>query len=560
MLYFGSHKLGRNGIRQAGFCVLPAVPLTLFQELCRVIDSCFAIIRGLFRTIATVLRYRLREEILKKSSLWISAGAALLVAGLLAGCGSTTYFAGRNLPPSGLQNRVMIAVQNPSAFVKGALEFVDAYYDIRSGFRGQPAGFSISGYGGALPTTIQNLPEERIGMIYGSGDGSFTPVDYAGEKTDSAVSGINGLSSSIFASRSRQYVVAANEQARVLTVVNNGTGGSYPLNLPGIYRVSMNPGGSMALAFVRNSNYVYYPRALTAAQTVAYSGGPSAWPKAAVDCQPQNAPGWCLFQAQSPDQIDATGNYYGAPLVFDRPTKAVFSVDGSTAYILSCGAECGGTNSAVSVLPVSPFLYPLGQASGLLPCNTAPCANAKTVPMTTIPVPTGASNALVTGTTMYVVGQQQMPDGYFGGFLTVLNLANNTVVPSTSSSPNPTSISDGIPAGPSRMVMGDDNTLWIAMTKCNQGERFYNNRPFGCLTMYNTSASKVVMLEPYVGDATGVTAVTGLHKVYSAQGGQVYIHSTKDGSAIDNQYVTVTGTASDVAYMDAASDSDNTVY
>jgi hypothetical protein len=78
--------------------------------------------------------------------------------------------------------------------------------------------------------------------------------------------------------------------------------------------------------------------------------------------------------------------------------------------------------------------------------------------------------------------------------------------------------------------------------------------------MYNTSTSKVVLLEPYIGDATGIAGVTGLHKIYSVQGGQVYISSTKDGSAIDNQYVTVTGTAYDVAYMDAVTDSNNTVY
>jgi hypothetical protein len=502
----------------------------------------------------------LREEILKKSSLWISASAALLAAVLLAGCGTTSYFAGRGLPPSKLQNRVLIAIQNSSAFVKGELQFVDAYYDIRSGFRGQPSSFGISGYGGSLPISIQNMPEEQLGMIYGSGDGSFVPVNYGGEKTGSAITGLNGLSSSVFTTRSREYVIAASEQSHVVTVVDNGKGGTFPLTLPGVYRVSVNPGGSMALAFVRNSNYVYFPRQLTAAQSIAYAGGPSAWPKAAVDCEPQNAPGWCLFQAQSPDQLDSTGNFYGAPLVFDRPVKALFSVDGSTAYVLSCGAECGGTNSAVSVLPVSALIFPLGQTSGLLPCNAAPCANANTKPMTTIPVANGASNGLVSNTTMYVVGQHQMPDGFFGGFLTVLNLANNTVVASTSSSPNPTSISDGIPGGPSRMVLGDDNTLWIAMTKCNQGERFNHSQPFGCLTMYDTSANKVVLLEPYVGDATGVTAVTGLHKVYSAQGGQVYIHATKDGTSIDNQYVTVTGTASDVAYMDAASDTDNTVY
>jgi hypothetical protein len=33
-----------------------------------------------------------------------------------------------------------------------------------------------------------------------------------------------------------------------------------------------------------------------------------------------------------------------------------------------------------------------------------------------------------------------------------------------------------------------------------------------------------------------------------------------DGSAINNEYVMVTGTAYGVAYMDADSDTDNTVY
>jgi hypothetical protein len=40
----------------------------------------------------------------------------------------------------------------------------------------------------------------------------------------------------------------------------------------------------------------------------------------------------------------------------------------------------------------------------------------------------------------------------------------------------------------------------------------------------------------------------------------VYINRTTDGSSIDNQYVTVTGTAYDVAYMDGLTDGNNTVY
>jgi hypothetical protein len=110
------------------------------------------------------------------------------------------------------------------------------------------------------------------------------------------------------------------------------------------------------------------------------------------------------------------------------------------------------------------------------------------------------------------------------------------------------------------MILADDNTLWVGMTKCNNGERFKLGQSYGCLTMFNTSSNSVTMLEPYSGDLNGIAAVVGLHKVYVAQGGQVYIYHTTDGSSINNQYVTVTGTASDVAFMDAHTDGNNTVY
>jgi hypothetical protein len=40
----------------------------------------------------------------------------------------------------------------------------------------------------------------------------------------------------------------------------------------------------------------------------------------------------------------------------------------------------------------------------------------------------------------------------------------------------------------------------------------------------------------------------------------VYIYRTTDGASVDNQYVTVTGTAYDVAYMDGLTDGNSTVY
>jgi hypothetical protein len=486
---------------------------------------------------------------LNRKSLWISAVAALAVAGALAGCGGTTYFAGRSLPPSKLTNRVLIAIQNSSAFTKGALEFVDAYYDIRGGTHGTPATFSISGYSGALPITIQNMPEQQLGAVYGSGDGSFSIINYAKENVGQNQTGFSGLSSSIFVTRNQSFTFAANQQAHVFTVLDHTNGSNIPLSLPGVYRVSVNPGGSIALAFVQNSNYMYYPVKLSAAQTVNYSGGSSTWPKAAVDCEPLNAPLWCLLQAQSPDQVDATGNYYGAPLNFDRPIKAVFSADGGTAYVLNCGPECGGAKASITSLPIGPMIFLIGQQSGTLPISRA-FANAF------LPIPGGASNALVDTTTMYVVGQQpQQVQGQtlFAGNLTIVNLSSYTA---GSSIP----ISDGEPGATSRLLEADDNTLWIAMSKCNLGVRAATGQPYGCLTMFNTSSDTVTLIEPYIGDATGIAGVTGLHKIYTAEGGQVYIFSTTDGSSINNQFVTVTGTAYDVAYMDGLTDANNTVY
>lgn len=474
----------------------------------------------------------------------MSAAGALVVAVALAGCGQTTYFAGRLLPPSRLVNRVLIAIQNPSAFTKGALEFVDAFYDIRYSYDFKTPGYSISGYSGSLPVTIQNMPEEQLGAVYGSGDGSLTLINYAKESSSGAVGGLSGLSSSAFVTRNQGFAFAANQSTHVFTAVERGNNRSSALSLPGVYRVSVNPGGTVALAFVQNSDYIYYARQLTASQTIAYSGGSSTWPKAAVDCEPQNGPLWCLFQAQSPDNLDATGNYYGTPLVFDRPVKALFSADGGTAYVLNCGQECGGSASSVSVLPVAPLIFSAGQSSGRLPLTGAG---------TTIPIAGGASNALVVDSRMYVVGQQLQPDGLFTGNLTVLNLANGTVTATAG-------ISDGAPGAMSRMILADDNTLWIGMTKCNNGERYAKGLPYGCLTMFNTSTNTVTMLEPYLGDLTGIADVEGLHKVYVAQGGQVYIYSTRDGASINNQYVTVTGTAYDVAYMDGHTDANNTVY
>ena len=70
----------------------------------------------------------------------------------------------------------------------------------------------------------------------------------------------------------------------------------------------------------------------------------------------------------------------------------------------------------------------------------------------------------------------------------------------------------------------------------------------------------MTLLEPYLGDLTGIAAVTGLNKIYVARGWAGLYLLDQGRLGYDNQYVTVTGTAYDVAYMDATTDGNNTVY
>jgi hypothetical protein len=458
---------------------------------------------------------------LKKRSLRYSCALSALACTvfiLLTGCGQSYYFAGRALPPSGILNRVLIAVQNPGALTKGSLQIVDAFYDIRHSFNNKVASFSMAGYSGADPQTIQNMPEEQAGAVYGAGDGSFALLGDAGEKQNTTVS-LPGQSSSVYISRDQRYIFAASQSAHTLTVQDRTLGTSYGLNVPNVYRVSINPSGSAALVFVQDSNAVYSVYKLLTNQKV---------PSNAVDCEPQNLPVYCVLPV---------------PGTFDRPTKAVFSADGTTAFVLNCGPECGGTQASVSFLPVA----------GIIIQSGAPVPpGAPTAVTATVPVPGGTTDALQNANLLYLAGQQLQPDGYFSGYLSILDTNAKQVIGSYS-------ISDGTHL---KMAFADDNTLWVGSLLCTQGERYHKGATsnLGCLTMFNTSTNSVTMIDSYKGDASGIAAVTTLHKIYSAEGGQVYIYNTVDGSSLDNSQVTVTGTAYDVAYMDAASDADNTTY
>jgi hypothetical protein len=509
---------------------------------------------------------------------WCVSALSLAVSPLLTSCGKNFYFAGRNLPPSKVLNRVLIAEQNPSVLTQGALPFVDAYYDIRHPYNSSATTFAISGFSGKLPVTIQNMPEEQVGFVYSVGDGSFTGVNYASESAGTSIAISAGLAASIFIDRPRKYVYAANDQSHILSAVDLQSNKSYLLNLPNVYRVSVNPGGTLALAFVQNSTQaagtysciganpsnnpaqnpsgnppvpctaptaqfaVYSIVHLDSVQQTAAANNPNYL--GAQDCEPQNLPQYCVFPVST-----------GASATFDHPIKALFSPDGSTIYVLNCGPECGGTTAGLTVIPVT---------TSALNQNSVGASGINLIAQSNVAVPGGATNGIFSGNTLYLAGQcfanpdftcaTGTGDGLFVGQVSIVNTQTNAVS-------GPYAISDGTH---NKMAFGDNNSLWIGSSHCQFGEHYKQNQAgsgtqYGCLTLFNTSNNSV-LIDSYKGDDTGIAPVIGLQKTYTAEGGQVHIYSTTNGTERDNSNVTVTGTAIDVAYMDAASDGDNTDY
>jgi hypothetical protein len=484
------------------------------------------------------LKVEVRSILKKRSrlSLAVTAFVAVAVSFILLGCGKNFYFAGRTLPPSGLTQRVLVAVDNPV----GSLQFMDAFYDIRHPYNNPNGQFSIAGFSGANPATIQNMPEEQIGLVYSSGDGSLASISYAQEKLNSNVVSSGTISTSIFGSHKQDYFVAAHQNSHAMMVFDVSLGSQLLMNVPGIYRVSMNSNATLVLGFVQDSNDVYTLIKLTPSQQTQYATQ-AAWTQAGFqDCEPQSLPKYCVGRVGDPSAL------------FDRPSKAIFSADGQTIYVLNCGPECGGTKAGVVSIPISSSVLngnPAGPA-GLPPTMTAAGLTATSL----LAVPGGATNALQNGPTLYIAGQQLQPDGLLAGYLSVVNLGSNTVT-------GQYAISDGTH---NKMSFADDNTLWIGSQRCQNGERFAQNNAgqnvqFGCLTMFNI-ATNAVTVDRYIGDLTGIADVEGLHKIYVGEGGQVHIYSTTNFVELDNTNVTVTGTVSDVAYMDGSSDGNNTTY
>ena len=101
------------------------------------------VILGFPRDYVAARSGRLRLRLLKKRSLLrISCvfGALISVSFLLTACGKNFYFANRGYPPSGVLNRVLVAIQNEREWASFcAVVLGEPDLPKRSGFESNPA-------------------------------------------------------------------------------------------------------------------------------------------------------------------------------------------------------------------------------------------------------------------------------------------------------------------------------------------------------------------------------------------------------------------------------------
>ena len=419
------------------------------------------------------------------------AGLLLAAAALsLTACGNVIYhepaqnFAGRPIPPSGLLERVMAAFTANGS--QGGLEILDGLRDIRSNVQNTIPTFSIKGFSAAEPTTIINYPEQTTGYVLSYTTGALQTVDYSTEASTGSAATFAPNPPSVGTAPGGVVFAGAEEGSGAIAM--QGLYGSVTLNLPNVYKVVVNQGGTVVLAMVRNSNALYRVVKLPATTNPVF-------PPGYVDCEPLLLPVYCVVPVGNTSSSGVAGAAY------DNPGNAVFSVDGNSVYILNCGPECGGNAASVTVLQEGPLVMtnvptvnPLSAAAPT-PLATLPVANP-------IPVPGGATAAIPDGTNLYVSGQQLQSSGLFAGNLSLINLTSYAVGPTYS-------ISDGTHT---KMLFADNNTLWIGSQQCANGQRASNAANgvqtqaanYNCLSRFTTGGNA-----PLPGWTAGATYVPG---------------------------------------------------
>jgi hypothetical protein len=219
---------------------------------------------------------------------------------------------------------------------------------------------------------------------------------------------------------------------------------------------------------------------------------------------------------------------------FDRPVYAIIS--GNTAYILNCGAECGGTQASVQTLDLT-----------TLAVGTPVKVN-------------GATFGLLNGTTLYVAGKGSSTGPLCSSLTNSANPKTAATYCGTLDIVDLTAMTDPYFNNPSseiaipdgyhdRMDMSVNGQLFVGSHDCTEIGNVNNpsGEVRGCLAIYNTNTGALV-IPPDNGDVNGLQSFTTRYVEYVAEGGNLRVYDTTKDVLLQNDYVPL-GTIDIVGYV-----------
>jgi hypothetical protein len=422
----------------------------------------------------------------------IAVAVFALAALTLVACGG--YSSSYKGTPSRLSTRVMVSQGVTAGLSLGGLFVVNARIDQLARVREIGAGSN--------PGLMTLSPTRATLLAFDAASGSVEIIDTTKEANTGSIklpgpdTQTPAVTSSMVIPATTGIGYAADPVAvsNLWTspgaiVVMNLTSGSITtqIGVPGAQTVVSNPNGAQLLVFSSDSNSVSVISPLLAVPPIDQGCDTAPNPVCTV------VPG------------------------FDRPVSAIFN--GSTVYILNCGAECGGTQASVQTLDLS---------------TTPPTPGA--------PLPVdGATVAFLDGNTLYVAGTPQTNNACTGqttaattcGRLDVIDLGSTKVT-------NRVVIPDGYH---DRIDMGLKGQLFVGSHTCSEIGNVNNpsGEVRGCLAIFDTTkaGNSTAIIPPDNGDVTGLQSFGDFFKEYVAEGGNLRVYNTTtDKLEATNDFIT----------------------
>jgi hypothetical protein len=450
---------------------------------------------------------------------------ALLGAIVLAGCGpydttgATTINIGSGnepyKPKTHLLHRSIV-----SNYFAGALDMVDTA--VKFGPRLTNYTFTV----GSEPTYLQSSPDSTLALVNNTGSNTLSSFNEIQEAVLATVQ-LGGWTQSFVTSQNNLVGFAAvpnlsNGNPPVLPggiVRFNPTDGSLNTDIPfpDVLNLAMDPAEKHLLAFTDVEDDAHWVDL------------------AAIDPATQVPPYYSLVLS----------NASGTPVTLSHPVAAFFSADGTKAYILSCGFECGGTSSAsVTAIATSSITPPTPPTTGT--AITATVLNQWTVSGARIGlIDLTANNLYVAGSTMSStaidcpfadvsnatlcaqnLGGNNVQDGY----LTVIDLKAGTAG-------TPIRVGNGT----KRWIRNIKGVYWVASLNCGVES---------CVSLVHPAAGTATVLATANGDATGISLASNSGLVYTIEGGYLKIYDQKGNPVISQFPTNLNGQANDILYID----------